>query len=179
MRNNYSKARYFVVLIFIAIIVFIAVVIGNFISDKNENFSFKNDQYVVSFLNEKQIKKMKNKIIKYLNKKNFSNFSEIIFIDKKIVINSDVYFYFYLNDNTKILIECTYSDENFYFYYLGNSLVNNIVSKSTNFSYLQIMNPDEYQKQQELNDIIENGESAAPDPYDNAHMDPNDGYSIN
>lgn len=104
-------------------------------------------------------------LIDFLNQHNFYVCEKIVFynntFDKK---NNKKYFYALVVGNDKSLIEIeNLSDDGFEYTYLGNELTPNAISDKTGVSYLQIINPTEYKKQEELKKIQEEAKSALPD----------------
>lgn len=106
-----------------------------------------------------------DKLIKYLNKKSYYECSEIEFYNNTFdeATNSQ-YFYALAIGNDQSLIEITnLGNGKFKYEYIGNELTPNDQSTTTGVSYLQIVNPEKYVKQKELEEIREKAKQDLPD----------------
>ena len=76
------------------------------------------------------------------------------------------------------MFECEYKNSKLNINYLGNSFIYKKKSSKTGNSYLKIMNPKEYKKQMELEELIKNAKNTPPDEFDGAHMEPEYGETL-
>ena len=174
-----GKKKYIILLI-----CYIIYLIGFFIyyiNSKDVNIKgiyFVDDKKYLYFIdNNSEKNKIKTNIYSYLKKNKYEDFKKITF-KYKFNKNGVWYFYFYIDDTYKDLFECEYKNSKLNINYLGNSFIYKKKSSKTGNSYLKIMNPKEYKKQMELEELIKNAKNTPPDEFDGAHMEPEYGETL-
>lgn len=151
--------RIFIIKLIFRILTFISIlgilfIIFLVIKDKQRKiykFDVKIKNEEIIDLTKKERKECIKQLIKYLNSEKYYICNSIVFyentFDNK---NNAKYFYVLVKGNDKSLIEITKEDSDEYnFEYIGNELTPHSVSSKTGVSYLQIVNPKKYKKEQE------------------------------
>lgn len=153
----------------ILIIIFVIISIILFrLNDKKDyinkkNVRIKNEEILI--LSNKEKEKCIDGLIKYLNDEYYYICNKIEFYNNTFdESTNEKYFYALAIGQDESLIEITnLGNGNFKYQYIGNQLNPNSTSDITGVSYKQIVNPDKYQYELELEKIIEEGRNALPD----------------
>lgn len=177
MKDYKKNKNYIIAFIILIIISSGAIIVSQIINKAGANIKIKDKSQYLSEFNEEDQKALKDTIRKYLAEKKFGEYSTVKFI-KKVEVNSNKYYYFSIDDETKILFELSYNNNKIIINYMGNSVSDDTKSENTGYTYLQIMNPKKYKKEQELNEIVEEGKDSEVDSDYNVEIDPKYGYSI-
>ncbi len=155
----------------LAVLFILGVIVAAFIiSNMNNDPYFKkvsiND---VSFENSKVLKmdkkrkeKLYSNIIDYLNSRKYNYYRTITF--KEVDTVGEIYIYFYLDNEFRTLIECEYNEDVLSCKWMGDNISYDIKSKVTNKTYLQIMNPKKYKKEEKEQDEIDASDKGLPPP---------------
>ena len=165
MKKNEKVALLILLVMLVLISCFLFYVKKNTKIDDVKQSDVKMVNTDIILLSDNEKNKCIQKLIKYLNKKAYYKCSSIEFynntFDEK---NNSKYFYALIVGNDRSLIEITnLGDGDFKYEYIGNQLTTNNKSSVTGVSYLQIVDPDGYENEQELDDIKKNAEQALPD----------------
>lgn len=153
----------------VLIIVFAIVGIILFKSQLNEGDIKKNS---VKIRNEEILKLSNNErkmcidgLVKYLNDEYYYVCSAIEFYNNTFdTSTNNTYFYALAIGEDESLIEITnLGNGKFKYSYIGNELTPDSVSEDTGVSYTQIIYPDKYQREKDLEQIREDAKKAPPD----------------
>lgn len=163
MNKKEIKATIILVIIFviIAIILFRLNDKKDYINKKNVRI--KNEEIILLSNNEKD--KCIEGLIKYLNDEYYYICNSIEFFNNTFdESTNEKYFYALAIGQDESLIEITnLGNGNFKYEYIGNQLTPDSISSVTGVSYQQIVNPEKYKRQLELEEIREEGKNALPD----------------
>ena len=130
---------------------------------KQENVKIVNEEILM--ISDKEKKDCISKLIKYINKQYYYNCSEIDFYNNTFDESSNSkYFYALVIGSDESLIEITnLGNSKFKFEYIGNQITQDNQSSVTGVTYLQIVDPDEYNKEKKLEEMRKDAEKELPD----------------
>lgn len=169
MKNEVYYKKFILYLIILIVLILLFSFLYFFkTDDKKNNYynfcEFDNEKVLETFLTASQIDNVKENIIKYLIDLEYTGdeINIVTFQDTNYSNDKNVYFYFLLDDEYKTLYSTFYDKDNKKinsdfdkYIWCGDKISNDFVNDVTKTSYLEIVNPDEYQQQQYLKDIEE------------------------
>ena len=163
MNKKEIKATIVLILIFIIIGIILFKLNDNENYIKEKNVKIENDS-ILSLSNSEK-KKSIDDLIKYLNDKSYYICNKIEFYNNTFdESTNEKYFYALAIGQDESLVEITnLGNGNFKYEYIGNQLTPDSISSVTGVSYQQIVNPEKYKRQLELDEIREEGKNALPD----------------
>lgn len=156
-----KNMRYIVVMVLLLLMIGLILLVHQYESNKLKLEFIDEKKYIDFITTDKEFYQLNKKIEEKINKENIEC-KQVKFIDQ-ISQEDDVFFYFVLDDDYETLFEGLYRNSSYKFSYLGSNINTTAISKYSGYNYLQIMNPEEYKKKQELDEIITKGKTALPD----------------
>lgn len=166
--NKAEKRITIIMIVFLIVITSLLLLTKKETKDDNNTIELKNieiENKDILLLSDNEKEKCIESLIKYLNKQAYYECYKISFYNNTYdTSTNDKYFYALVFGKDKSLIEITNLGSNqFEYSYIGNELTKDANSEVTGVSYLQIVAPDEYNKEKELEQIREEGITALPD----------------
>lgn len=165
MNKKEIKASIVLILIF----TIIGVILFKLNNNNKNNYINKNNVRIINdevlLLSNSEKKKCIDGLIKHLNDEYYYICNKIEFYNNTFdESTNEKYFYALAIGQDESLIEITnLGNGNFKYQYIGNQLTPNSTSDITGVTYQQIVNPDKYQYELELEEIREEGKNALPD----------------
>lgn len=145
MNSRDAKVAVILLIIFAAIIFLVFFLQRDNNKIKESKVKFKNENILL--LSDKDKKIMKEDLINHLNEEYYYECEKIVFYNNTYDRKSNKkYFYALVIGKDKSLIEITnLGNSKFKYSYIGNELTEDAKSKVTGVTYLQIVDPEEYE----------------------------------
>ncbi len=163
---NKKVIKVLIVLIILSVIAFFIIFMSqsknnNYITKKNVRL--RNDDILNLSKSDKD--KCVDGLIEYLNDKYFYICDRVEFYNNTFdEASNDKYFYALAIGADESLIEITnLGNGNFKYSYIGNELTPDSTSADTGVSYTQIIYPENYQREKDLEEMREDAKKALPD----------------
>ena len=165
MKKNEKVALLILLVMLVLISCFLFYVKKNTKIDDVKQSDVKMVNTDIILLSDNEKNKCIQKLIKYLNKKAYYKCSSIEFYNNTFDESSNSkYFYALVIGSDESLIEITnLGNSKFKFEYIGNQITQDNQSSVTGVTYLQIVDPDEYNKEKKLEEMRKDAEKALPD----------------
>lgn len=161
MKKSDIKLAIFLITVFIIVCTILFFVQKDKYDIKLKKIKIENESILT--ISEDEIKKMEQGLVDYMNDEGFVICNKIKFYNNNFSSDSR-YIYALVIGNDKSLIEITNKDNgNFGYYYVGNNVNKEAKSPKTGVSYLQIIEPKEYEKNKNLENLRKEMEHALPD----------------
>lgn len=163
MNKKEIKATIILIIIFVIIAIILFRLNDNEDYINKKNVRIKNEDILLLSNSEKE--KCIDGLIKYLNDEYYYICNSVEFYNNTFdESTNEKYFYALAIGQDESLIEITnLGNGNFKYEYIGNQLTPDSISSVTGVSYQQIVNPEKYKRQLELEEIREEGKNALPD----------------
>lgn len=163
-----KKNKRYNVIVLILIILLLLLLIICYINFKDRQIysdQVKIRNQNILLISEEYQKQCIKDLINYLNDEYFYECNTITFYNNTFdTENNKKYFYALAVGRDQSLIEIkNLGNGNFEYSYIGNELTPDATSQETGVSYLQIIDPEEYEKQEKLKEIRESADTSIID----------------
>lgn len=156
-----NKKRYIVAMLLLLFIAVLAILLY-YIDSKKLKLEFVDEKKYIEFITtDEEFNSLNKKIEEKISSENIEC-TKVKFINS-FVQDDKIFFYFIVDDDYETLFEGLYKNKKYIFTYLGSNINTTAISKYSGYTYLQIIDPEEYEKQNELDEIREKGKTLPPD----------------